>query len=134
MRTLLKAALAAAALTALGAPAVQAGERLTGEAKLEKMLEGRVAGEPRRCIRTFGSRGMTVIDHTAIVYRDGRTLWVNRTSRPESIDDDDILIIRKFDASSLCRTDHITTADRFGGHFTGVIFLEDFVPYRKSDG
>lgn len=106
-----------------------------GELKLAKMLEGRVAGEPERCITTFRGGNLTIVDRTALVYRDGKTLWVNRTRNPDSLDDDDYLVIRKYGASSqLCRLDNVTTHDRTGNFFTGAVFLEDFVPYRKSEG
>lgn len=126
-------ALATAALGMLAAPAVQADETAgmtRGEEKLAKMLEGRVAGEPQNCIRTIGSRSLTSIDDTALVYRDGRTVWVNYTRTPDAIDDGDYLVIKKFSATSLCRTDQIQTYDRAGDFFSGVIMLDDFVPYR----
>ena len=135
---MLKPILAAtAALTMLAAPAIAqdyADRELTkGEAKLAEMLDGRVAGEPERCIRTIGSRNLTQIDDTALVYKQGRTIWVNYTRTPGSIDSDDIMVIRKFDGSSLCRTDQITTVERFGGFLSGVIFLDDFIPYRLPE-
>ncbi|WP_237453090.1 hypothetical protein [Qipengyuania vulgaris] len=126
-------ALATAALGMLAAPAVQAdeaAEMTRGEQKLAKMLEGRVAGEPQNCIRTIGSRSLTSIDDTALVYRDGKTVWVNYTRTPDAIDDGDYLVIKKFSATSLCRTDQIQTYDRAGDFFSGVIMLDDFVPYR----
>ncbi|EDL49597.1 hypothetical protein [Erythrobacter sp. SD-21] len=129
-------ALATAAIAMLGAPALQAQEHaeLTkGEMKLAKMLDGRVAGEPERCIRTIGSRSITSIDDTALVYRDGDTIWVNYTRSPGAIDDSDYMVIDRFSATSLCRTDHITTYSRAGNFFSGVIFLDDFVPYRAAD-
>ena len=135
---MLKPILAAtAALTMLAAPASAQDytdrELTRGEAKLAEMLDGRVAGEPERCIRTIGSRNLTQIDDTALVYKQGRTIWVNYTRTPESIDSDDIMVIRKFDGSSLCRTDQITTVERFGGFLSGIIFLDDFIPYRLPE-
>lgn len=128
---------ATAALALLAGPAVadepQQGGITLGEAKLAKILDGRVPGEPQRCIRTFGSRNLQQIDDTALVYKDGKTIWVNRTRTPSQIDDDDILVIERYDGSSLCRTDHITLVDRLSGFFSGVIFLDDFVPYRKAE-
>ena len=129
-------ALSAAAVGLLAASAVQAddhSEMTKGEARLAEMLEGRVAGEPQSCINTFGARGITQIDDTALVYRSGDTIWVNYTRTPESIDDGDYLVIRKFSGSQLCRTDQIETRDRLGNFFSGVIFLEDFVPYRLPE-
>ncbi|MBX7539427.1 hypothetical protein K3178_00235 [Qipengyuania sp. GH29] len=120
----------------LAAPAVQADEpvELTkGEKRLAKMLDGRVAGEPESCIRTIGSRNLMTIDGTALVYRSGDTIWVNYTKRPEWIDDSDYLVIRRFSNSSLCRTDQITTYSRGGNFFSGVIFLDDFIPYRTAE-
>jgi len=106
-----------------------------GELKLTKMLDGRVAGEPARCINTFGGGNLQIIDGTALVYRQGKTLWVNRTRNPDSLDDNDYLVIRKYgSAGQLCRLDNVTTHDRTGNFFTGVVFLEDFVPYRKAEG
>lgn len=129
------AAAAATFAIACSAPlAAQDAEPLTkGEAKLAKMLEGRIAGEPSNCIRTLGSRNLQQIDETAIVYRDGDTLWVNYTRSPDAIDDNDYLVIRKFGTSQLCRTDQITTYDRFANFFSGVIFLDDFIPYRLPE-
>ena len=128
-------AFSAAALGLLAAPAVQAddhAEMTRGEAKLQKMLEGRIAGEPESCIRTVGQRSMTKIDDTALVYKSGDTIWVNRTRTPQAIDDSDYLVIRKFNATSLCRSDQITTYSRAGDFFSGIIMLDDFVPYRKA--
>ncbi len=128
-------ALATASLALLAAPAQadEPAEQTRGEAKLADMLEGRVVGEPQNCIRTIGSRPFTRIDDTALVYEIGDTLWVNYTRNPESIDDDDVMVIDKFTGTRLCRTDQITLRDRLSGFFNGVLFLDDFVPYTKSD-
>lgn len=105
-----------------------------GETKLAKMLEGRVAGEPENCIRTFPSRSLTIIDGTAIVSKQGRTIYVNRTQNPQSLDDDDGLLIRKFgNALQLCRLDMVTTFDRNVQFYTGNVFLTDFIPYTLPD-
>ena len=133
-------ALSAAAIGLLAAPAAHADEHegadkemTKGEKRLAKMLEGRVAGEPERCIRTIGSRSITQIDDTALVYKRGDTIWVNYTKTPDAIDDMDYLVIRKFSSTQLCKTDQVETYSRGGDFFSGVIFLDDFVPYRKVD-
>lgn len=108
-------------------------EMSKGEVQLAKMLEGRVAGEPKSCINTFGTRQLQQIDNTALVYRSGNTIWVNRTRTPQNIDDSDILVLQRFSGSSLCRSDQVRTIDRFAGFLTGVIFLEDFVPYKLPE-
>lgn len=106
--------------------------RVSGEERLAKLIEGRTAGAPQDCIFTPGNANLTVIDKTALVYKAGGKVWVNRTANPEQIDDNDILVIRRFSGSSLCRQDTITLTDRSTGMFTGVLFLKDFVPYEKA--
>lgn len=123
------AVLAVAALMA--GPSV-AGERLSGEAKLAKMLEGREAGQPQSCINTFVNRESTVIDGTAVVYGKGRTIWVNRTARPDDLDRDDAMLVRMH-GSQLCRQDIVTTFDTASGMYTGNVFLTEFVPYTRSN-
>jgi hypothetical protein len=129
-------ALAAAAVLAIPATIAAQSDRAQtkGAAELAKLLDGRVAGEPERCVRTFPSRNVEIIDGTALVIRAGNTVWVNTTQDPDRLDDDDALLIRKFgNVSQLCRLDQVTTFDRFNGFYTGNIFLTDFVPYRKTD-
>lgn len=112
-------------------------EMTKGEKELAKLLEGRVAGEPQRCIRNYPTQRLTVIDKTAYVYGYGRTIYVQRTKHPEDIDDDDIVVLKTTTGSQLCRPENITTVDRHSGFFTGAVFLEDFIPYtrvEKSDG
>ena len=106
-----------------------------GEARLAKLLEDRVAGEPVRCIRTLPSQRMQTIRGTAYVYGSGNTIYVQRTRNPDQIDDNDALVTTRFNASELCRLDQMTTVDRVLGVFTGAVFFEDFVPYTrvKSD-
>lgn len=116
-----------------GAETPQSGELTKGEAKLAKMLEGRVAGEPQRCIRSFPQVNLTVIDDTALVYRSGRTLYVNVPKNPGSIDDNDTLVRRTSFGSRLCNTDIITTVDQGSGFMTGTILLGEFVPYTKAE-
>ncbi len=123
-------ALAATALVAGGA-SLQAKPRLTPEQRLEKLLEGRVAGKPTTCISTSDTRDMEIIDGVALVYRSGSTLYVNRPKNPEDLDSDDILVIRA-SGSQLCRLDMIHTVDRVGHFTTGFINLSDFVPYRRA--
>jgi hypothetical protein len=102
-----------------------------GEKRLAKLLEGRVAGEPMRCIRTLPSQRMQTIDGTAYVYGSGNKIYVQRTRDPDQINDRDALVTRRFGSSELCRLDLATTIDRFNGFFTGAVFFEDFVPYSR---
>ena len=130
---LIAAPLAAAAM--LVTPSVGAEEtaaKTEGEVKLAKMLEGRVAGEPKSCIRIGRNYDLTVIDKTALVYKSGRTLYVSVPNNARSLDDRDTVVRRTSFASQLCTTDIITTIDQSSGMYTGNIMLGEFVPYRKQ--
>lgn len=105
-----------------------------GEARLAEMIEGRVAGEARSCISAMNSNRIQVIDNVGIVYEGGDTVWVARVTDPRQLDSFDVPVIER-NGSQLCRTDIIRTVDRSSGMFTGVVFLDDFVPYtRPAEG
>lgn len=109
-----------------------ASDNSRGEAELERAIAGRVAGEPVNCISLRGSTSSQIIDGTAIVYRIGSTVYVNRPrSGAESLDRDDTMINRFFGDSRLCNTDAVRTVDLHSGFMTGVVLLGDFVPYRR---
>lgn len=121
----------AAGAALLAGPALEAKPRLTPDQRLDKLLEGRVAGEPRSCISDMASDNMQIIDGRALVYGRGKTVWVNVPAQPDALDDDDILVIRKF-GGQLCRLDMVHTIDRSSGFYTGFVALGEFVPYRKA--
>ena len=128
MRKTIAAVLAAATVLSVSA---DARPKIMPEAKLAKMLDGRVAGKPQDCIFLPSIRGSRIVDNTAIVYDAGRTLWVNRPrSGAESLDDDDILVTR-LHSSSLCSIDIVELHDRYGNFYSGFVGLGEFVPYRK---
>ena len=132
MRKIIAAVLAVATVLSLSV-AADARPQIAPEAKLAKLLDGRVAGEPQDCIFLPSIRGSHVIDHTAIVYDAGRTLWVNRPrSGTESLDDDDILVTNLYGSgSSLCSIDIVQLQDRYSNFYSGFVGLGEFVPYRK---
>jgi hypothetical protein len=101
------------------------------EVRLEKMLEGRMAGEPVSCIPMLQSSRLEVIDGVALVYDSGDTLYVGRPTDPTMLGHDDIVVIDRF-GGQLCNTDIVRTIDRHGGFMTGVVFLKKFVPYKKQ--
>lgn len=132
------AGLAAALVAASALPALAqddttpaSAEQTKGKARLAKLLEGRVAGEPVRCIRDQRNVPMQTIDKTAYVYGRGNTIWVQRTANPDNIDSNDALVTIRFGASELCKLDQMNTVDRVLGFMTGVVFFEDFVPYTR---
>jgi hypothetical protein len=133
MRMFVTAVLLGAAISA--APVAQAKPRLTPQQKLDKMLEGRVAGKPVDCISLLDANSTQIINRTAIVYGSGRTIYVNRPSNPESLDDNDILVTQiRGGGSQLCRLDTVRLRDRSSFMFNGFVGLQEFVPYRRVPG
>ena len=120
----------AAVAALLAAPAAQARQPADGEAKLAKILKGRVAGEPVSCINTLNTRSTRIIDKTAIVYDAGSVIYVNRPHHPESLDDDDVMVTR-LTGSQLCNVDVVQLRDRTTGFYAGFVGLDRFVPYRR---
>ena len=121
---------AAMALTGTAATAREtAAER--GEAKLARILEGRVAGEPVQCISAIQSTRIQVIEHVGLVYDAGDTIYVARTTDPDALDRWEVPVIERF-GGRLCSNDSIRTVDRTGGYVTGPLFIEDFVPYTRQ--
>lgn len=129
MRSLVPVLIAATALAAT--PAV-AKEKLAPEAQLAKLLEGRTAGEPQDCITLSSVSDSQVIDKTAIVYRIGGTLWVNRpTTGAESLNDD-VVLVTKLSTGRLCSIDTVELHDRTSNFYRGFVGLGKFVPYRRA--
>jgi hypothetical protein len=127
-----KPLLALAALAAAALPAAASAERRSPEAQLARALEGRVAGEPTRCIGNLRFTSSRIIDGTAIVYESGGTLWVNRPrGGAQSLDQWDVLVTRQF-ANELCSGDVVRLHDSSTFMQTGSVFLGEFVPYRRA--
>ena len=123
--------LAGAALAFGGAAAWAETPAEKGEARLARMLEGRTAGEPIKCISALNSNRIQVIEYVGVVYDAGDTIYVARPNNPRSLGHWDIPVIERF-GSQLCSSDIIHTVDRSAGHVTGPVFLNDFVPYTKQ--
>lgn len=124
------ALIVAGAAALLGAPALQARDTLSGEAKLAKILEGRVAGEPVNCISTYQTRNTRIIDKTAIVYDAGNVIYVNRPQNAATLNSSDVMVTRPF-GSQLCSVDMVHLRDSSLWFSSGVVGLNEFVPYRR---
>ena len=112
------------------APA-QSAARLAPEARLAQAIEGRVAGEPVDCVNLRNIRSSRIIDGTAIVYDAGHTVYVNRPrSGAESLNRWDSLVTRTH-SSRLCSIDVVQVYDLSANMQTGLVFLGEFVPYKK---
>jgi hypothetical protein len=129
MRRLATALFTAAALLAVPA-AVSAKPKLSGEERLAKVIGDRVPGEPVSCLSHYQTRDLEVIDKTALVYKNGGTIYVNRPKNAEDVDEDDVLVT-KLHGSQFCDLDIVQTYDRSGHFWNGFLSLGQFVPYRR---
>jgi len=129
MKKLLTSAAVAGSLL-VGGPALAA-DRPDGETRLARMLEGRVAGEPVDCVDLRRVRSSSIIDNTAIVYDAGSVVYVQRPrAGADSLSDWDTMVSRPF-GTRLCSIDTVRMVDPHSGMLRGIVFLDEFVPYRR---
>jgi hypothetical protein len=101
------------------------------EAELARALQGRVAGAPVQCIDLHRIRSSRIITDTAIIYDAGSVVYVNRPNNgANQLNQWDTMVTRT-STSQLCSVDTVTMVDQASRSFTGVVFLGDFVPYRR---
>jgi hypothetical protein len=112
--------------------AAQSKPRLSGEERVAREIEGRIAGEPVDCIPLHQVHSSRIIDDEAIVFDAGSTIYVNRPrGGRQSLDQWDVLVTRPF-GSTLCNTDVVRLYDATARMETGIVFLGDFIPYRRE--
>ncbi len=129
---MLKITATLAASLLIASTAAYAAPRLEPEARLARALDGRVAGEPVNCINLRNVRSSQIIDRTAIIYDTGGTIYVNRPrAGRESLDRWDTLVTRTH-SSRLCSIDVVQLFDPGSRMQTGLVFLGDFVPYKRG--
>lgn len=130
--TLFKFALFAGLSITLALPADAQRRGREGEQELARLLEGLVEGRPVECIPLRASSSSRIIDRTAIVYDQGRTIYVNRpTAGAESLDRSDILVVRPT-SGQFCRLDSVRLLDSVSRTQTGFVNLGQFVPYTRA--
>ncbi|MBB3695727.1 hypothetical protein [Sphingomonas sp. BK580] len=122
----------AMAMVALLAAAPAAAKRKTPDAELAELLKGRTAEPAVRCITPTTNDSQRIISGKAIVYGNGRRIWVNvPIGRLETMRWDDVLVTERF-GGQLCRNDQIRVVDRFSRVPRPILRLGDFVPYVKG--
>lgn len=120
--------LAAAAMLLAGGAAIA---KSNPQADLAKEIEGRVAGEPVSCINLQNIRNSRIIDHTAIVYDAGSTIYVNYPrGGADSLDQWDVLLTKTY-GSQLCAPEIVQLLDSSTRMQSGWVSLGQFVPYKR---
>lgn len=121
----------AASLLAIGTPASAEDEPARGEAELARMLEGRTAGEPKRCLSNFERRGLRVIDGTAFVFESGGVLYVNRPAGARFLDWSDVPVFKTW-GGQLCERDSVELRSSASLMPGPILFMGEFVPYHRA--
>lgn len=94
-------------------------------------LAGRVAGAPQRCI-TFGqNESLRIASPQALIYGNGRTIYLNAVPKCSGLNSSDILILEPI-GSRYCRGDFVRTRDNVSGLPGPGCQLGDFVPYTRN--
>jgi hypothetical protein len=130
---MMKVALAFACVVVLAADGASAGPVHSPEAqaKLDSLLNGRVAGETRRCIAVDKTNHPIGIDDATLLFRDGPRIW--RTEISGSFNcgaiDKQSTIVTESGASRLCAGDKLVFFEN--GNPGGACYLGEFTPFQK---
>lgn len=119
----------AGALSAASAP-VDPQHSPEAEAKLDKMLEGRVAGPPVTCLPVIHVLHPIAVDDQTLVFRDGPRVWVNNLRGSFQCGQLDKMSDVQFGsmANQVCAGNTIYFTS---GMLQGACALGEFTPYRK---
>ncbi len=130
---ILAAALAVSGLAACAGQEMAPDRDPRGEMRLARALAGKVADRPVSCLPPHRRNDSEVIDRDTILYRDGRTSYVQHTSGscyPHGARGGTYLVIRQVGSARLCRGDIAQVVDSTSGSFAGSCSFNDFIPYR----
>lgn len=133
-RSLLAAALALPLLACMGQeiPPERSAE---SEARIAQRLAGKVAGPAQRCLSSYRSSDMEVIDGDTILYRSGSTTYVQNTRGacyPFGRSSGYALVTKSQGGlSSLCDGDLAQVVHTATGSLAGVCTFGPFIPYHR---
>ena len=130
---MLKIGLAAALLVGCAAAMEPMARSERDQAIYDRALAGKAAGKVEQCLPLHRSRDMEVIDDHTILFRDGRTVYVNTTLGDcNNMSDDSYALVTRNVGPQLCRGDLATVTDASSGMTVGSCSLGDFVPYSPA--
>ena len=99
----------------------------------DHLMAGKVAGKAEKCLPTYRSNDMTIIDDETILFRDGRTVYVNHPlGGCNNLHQGGRALVTKNFGPQLCRGDLATVVDNSSGMSVGACSLGDFIPYKPS--
>lgn len=98
------------------------------EARLAKVLAGRVPRAPVDCIPLDRTGSSVTVPHAAIVYQQGGTFYVNRFANGCDLGDDTFLVTRT-PSTQLCRGDIAELRQTMSNIPRGSCVFGSFTPY-----
>ena len=121
------------ALCACATASEPAQRSASAQRQYDNLLAGKVAGKAEKCLPTYRSNDMTIIDDNTILFRDGRTVYVNHPlGGCNNLNQSGRALVTRNFGPQLCRGDLATVIDNVSGMSVGACSLGDFIPYRKS--
>lgn len=103
------------------------------QATYDKMLAGKTAGKAMSCLASRRAGDMVVIDDDTILFRDGRTVYVNKPlGSCTNLSNQSYALATANTGPQLCRGDLANVIDASAGITVGACALGDFVPYRTA--
>lgn len=103
------------------------------QTRLTRALEGKVAGEPRRCLPRYRSVDQEIVDRNTILYRQGRDLVFRNdpVGGCNGLDRTRTLLITPVNGGEYCSGDIVRILDQQTGLNVGSCAFSDFVPYHR---
>lgn len=101
-------------------------------AELQKLIGGKVAGQPITCLPHYRANDMVRIDDSTIAFRQGTTVYVNHLrGECSNLKDSFYALVTHGNGSGLCNGDIAQVRDVSHGMIVGSCGLGDFIPYTK---
>jgi hypothetical protein len=106
------------------------------QAKLDKLLNGRVAGEAKKCVPVAVTNSATAIDGYTLAFRDGPRVWINNLTanngcemigKPYAMETESR--VRQVCGGSTVNV--LDMSESGGGMPVGACTLGEFIPYTK---
>lgn len=106
------------------------------QAKLDKLLGGRVAGEPKNCVPVARTNSAIAIDGYTLAFRDGPRVWINNLQANNGCEmiGHPYAMETESHVREVCSGSTVNVLDMSesgGGMPVGACVLGDFIPYAK---
>lgn len=123
----------AAILTSCATQPPSPTEIAESQAALQKLIGGKIAGQPITCLPHYRADDMVRIDDSTVAFRQGSTVYVNHLKGECShLKDSFYALVTHGSRIGLCNGDIAQVRDVSTGTIVGGCALGDFTPYSKA--